>query len=112
MITDSEDRQQALVVFAGDAFVVAPFTDDDETLKNLIPSLNTLTSPVQGSRSDLGLRLAKELIENTDAPNVQVVLMTDGVSRGEFIRGFRTGGLPAIGLMCLASVPRKAHRFP
>ena len=83
LVAIGEQRQQALVVFAGDAWVVAPFTDDTETLLNLIPALDTTTAPVQGSRTDRALEVALELIDNAGLSGVEVILMTDGVGRGE-----------------------------
>ena len=80
LVAGANDRQQALVVFAGDAFVVSPFTDDHDTLINLIPSLDTRTMPVQGSRADLGLKLAGELIANSGLSGVEILLVTDGVT--------------------------------
>ena len=79
LISGAGSRQQALIVFAGDAFVVSPFTDDTKTLINLIPSLSTETVPVQGSRSDKALKIARELIENAGVSNAEVILLTDGV---------------------------------
>jgi Ca-activated chloride channel family protein len=80
LILDGSDLQQGLVVFAGDAFVVAPLTDDTDTLINLTPSLSTSTVPVQGSRSDLGLELAASLISNTGLNEGEIILIADGVS--------------------------------
>ena len=82
LILDGSDLQQGLVIFAGDAFVVAPLTDDTDTLINLTPSLSTNTVPVQGSRSDLGLELAASLISNTGLSEGEIILITDGVSAG------------------------------
>ncbi len=79
LVAGAKARQQALVVFAGDAFVVSPFTDDNDTLSNLIPALDTRTVPIQGSRADLGLKLAAELIENSALTKVEIILITDGV---------------------------------
>ena len=56
--------QQGLIVFAGDAFVVSPLTDDSDTIINLIASLDTQTLPIQGSRADLGLELEASLDKN------------------------------------------------
>ncbi len=80
LIARGQGIQQALVVFAGDAFAVTPLTDDTETILNLIPALDTETVPVQGSRSDLGLALALALFENAGLTDGEVVMITDGVS--------------------------------
>ncbi len=41
--------QTALIVYAADAFVVTPLTDDNATIANLVPSLETDMMPAQGS---------------------------------------------------------------
>jgi Ca-activated chloride channel family protein len=80
LIMQGSDLQQGLVIFAGDAFVVTPLTDDTDTLINLTPSLSTSTVPVQGSRSDLGLELAASLISNAGLSEGEIILIADGVS--------------------------------
>ncbi len=69
--------QQGLVVFAADAFVVSPLTDDVVTLINLIPALSTDTVPVQGGRADLGLELGARLIDQAGLNRADIVLITD-----------------------------------
>jgi Ca-activated chloride channel family protein len=80
IILSGAATQQGLVVFAGDAFTVSPMTDDVDTLINLLPSLNSDTLPVQGSRSDLGINLAISLLENTGFRRGEIILIADGVS--------------------------------
>ena len=78
LIASGKGLQQGLIVFAGDAFIVAPLTDDAGTIINLIPALNLDTVPVQGSRADLGLDLAATLYKNAGFTNKNIILMTDG----------------------------------
>ena len=80
LIKNGKGYQQGLVVFAGDAFVVAPLTDDKDTLINLIPDLDSNTIPIQGSRSDLGLKTAYSLLENTETSRGEIILIGDGVN--------------------------------
>ena len=51
------------MVYAGDAFLVSPLTDDSATLSALLPALTTDLMPAKGSRADLGLRRAGVLLE-------------------------------------------------
>jgi len=69
--------EQGLVVFAGDSFIVAPLTDDRATLLNLLPSLNTNTVPVAGSRADRGLKKALELLQRATINRGQIILIAD-----------------------------------
>ncbi|MBN2809877.1 MAG: VWA domain-containing protein [Deltaproteobacteria bacterium] len=70
-------REQGLVVFAGDSFIVTPLTDDQATLLNLLPGLSTGTVPVQGSRADRGLEKAGELLERAAIRQGQIILLAD-----------------------------------
>jgi len=68
---------QGLVVFAGDAFIVTPLTDDRTTILNLLPGLDTDTVPVQGSRADRGLEKAGELLRRAAISRGQIILIAD-----------------------------------
>ncbi len=72
--------EQGLIIFAGDAFIVSPMTDDIDTLTNLIPELNTSTPPSQGSRSDLAVAMALATMQQTGFNQGEIILITDGVS--------------------------------
>ena len=79
LINKGVGLQQGLVVFAGDAFVVTPLTEDRETIANLSAALDTNTVPIQGSRTDLGLRMASTLLDNAGLQQGEIILITDGV---------------------------------
>ena len=79
LLRRSRDGRTGLVVFAGDAFVVAPLTRDADTLVHLLSAIDTGVVPVQGSRPDLGLAVAHELLDKGRATIGEVVLVTDGV---------------------------------
>ncbi len=78
LLERNRDGLTGLVVYAGDAFVVAPLTDDAATLTNLLPALATELMPVQGSRADLGLERAGALLGGAGARDAEVVLVSDG----------------------------------
>ena len=79
LLRRSRDGRTGLVVFAGDAFLVAPLTRDADTLVHLLSAIDTSVVPVQGSRPDLGLAVARELLEKGKATTGEVILVTDGV---------------------------------
>ena len=79
LLRRSRDGRTGLVVFAGDAFVVAPLTRDADTLVHLLSAIDTSVIPVQGSRPDLGLEMAGDLLETGKAAIGEVILVTDGV---------------------------------
>ena len=79
LLRRSRDGRTGLVVFAGDAFVVAPLTRDADTLVHLLSAIDTSVIPVQGSRPDLGLAMGHELLEKGRATIGEIILVTDGV---------------------------------
>lgn len=75
----SRDRPVGLAVFAGDGFIITPLTQDANTIISLLPSVDTDIMPVQGSRPDLGLKIAASMLERGGAVRGEVILITDGV---------------------------------
>ncbi len=80
ILARDEEGQTGLVVFAGDAFTVTPLTRDADTLSALLKALDPELMPVQGSRADLGLQKAGELLQQAGLVNGQILLLADGVS--------------------------------
>ena len=78
LLRRSRDGRTGLVVFAGDAFVVAPLTRDADTLVHLLSAIDTSVIPVQGSRPDLGLAVAGDLLDKGRATVGEIILVTDG----------------------------------
>jgi Ca-activated chloride channel family protein len=74
----SDEGQIGLVAFAGDAFVVSPLTRDADTIAALLKALDPDIMPVQGSRADLGLRKAAELMQQAGAGRGEILLIADG----------------------------------
>lgn len=70
----------AMVVYAGDAHVLAPLSDDNKTLISLVPTLSPNVMPVSGSLVEEGIALAISLIEDQGYKTGDIVLFTDGVS--------------------------------
>jgi Ca-activated chloride channel family protein len=69
-----------LVGFAGDAFIVTPLSDDQDTISNLLQSLDSDTLPVQGIRADRGLEKARALLTQVQIDAGEVILVTDQAS--------------------------------
>ena len=73
----SRDGQVGLVAYAGDAFVVAPLSDDTQTLLAMLDALSPQVMPVRGSRPDLGLAKAGELLAAVGSRDGEVILVSD-----------------------------------
>ena len=77
ILAKQQDGVVGLVVFAGDAFVVSPLTRDGETISAMLPALRPDIMPVQGSRADLGLLKAAELLKQAGRMRGEVLLLAD-----------------------------------
>jgi len=77
-----QDGQTGLVVFAADAFVVAPLTDDVNTLLTLIPGLHPGMMPQIGSNPLAGVTLAKDLLDQNGGSG-RILLITDGINKAQ-----------------------------
>lgn len=70
----------ALVVYAADAHVVTPLTDDRRTIEGMLGAIDPLIMPATGNRADLGVSRALPLLENGAPARGRVLLITDDVS--------------------------------
>ena len=68
-----------LVVYAGDAFIISPLTSDANTIASMIPTLSTGIMPVLGSRPDIAIVKAINLLKNAKHPSGQIIWITDGI---------------------------------
>ncbi|TPW18467.1 MAG: hypothetical protein FD130_228, partial [Halothiobacillaceae bacterium] len=73
------EGQVALIVFAAEPYIVSPLTDDARTIAALVPPLTTNLMPKQGSRPDLALEKAAQLLRQAGHLHGQIVLITDGL---------------------------------
>ncbi len=81
LLAERREGQTGVVVFAGDAHVVTPLTDDVRTIENLLPALEPGIMPVLGSNAGAGIELAIELLKGSGVATGQILLMTDGTTR-------------------------------
>ena len=75
-----QQGQTALIVYAADAFVVTPLTDDTNTIANLVPTLQTGLMPSQGSHAYIAIEKSIELLQQAGASQGDVLLITDGIA--------------------------------
>ena len=72
-----------LVVYAGDAHIVTPLTDDTATIENMVPALAPNMMPLYGSRVGEGITLAIELLKNSEVKRGQILLISDGIEASD-----------------------------
>jgi len=71
--------QTALIVYAADAFVVTPLTDDNNTIANLVPSLETDMMPAQGSNLAKALAKTASLFTQAGVIKGDILVITDDI---------------------------------
>ena len=76
---DAGRGETALLVYAGEAFTVAPLTDDTDTIANLLKAMSSDLMPSPGSHTVGALELAGQLLSDTRAGNGHILLVTDSV---------------------------------
>lgn len=76
----SADMQTALIAYAGDAFVVAPLTDDANTVANLVDSLDPSVMPARGNDTGIAIDLGVKLMHQAGVRDGEIVLLADSAS--------------------------------
>jgi len=79
LLDTREEGVTGLVVFAGDAHVVTPLTDDTRTIANLMPALSPAIMPLPGANATSAVELAAELLMTAGSQGGHILLMTDGL---------------------------------
>lgn len=77
LLEQSPGRRIALIAFAGDAYVIAPPTDDHQTLQFLLTELEPEVMPVAGSNPQAAVELALRMAEHHPA---RLLLVTDDLN--------------------------------
>jgi Ca-activated chloride channel family protein len=78
----SADAQTALIAYAGDAFVVAPLTDDANTVANLVDALDPTVMPAPGNATSRAIELGVKLLQQGGVREGEIVLLADGIDAG------------------------------
>ncbi len=77
-----------LVAYAGSAHVITPIAEDNETLLNLLPALSPLIMPQQGSRPDLAMEKAHQLLAGARVEKGHIIWVTDDLDQAERLNAF------------------------
>lgn len=67
-----------LIAFAADPHMIVPMTEDKETIRHLLTSLDTDLVYVQGSKLAPALEMAASMLENEPGNNQAIVVVSDG----------------------------------
>ncbi|MEP6899326.1 MAG: VWA domain-containing protein, partial [Rhodanobacter sp.] len=77
LLASNHDGLNALVGYAGEAFVVAPLTSDSGSLGDLLDAMSPDTMPVDGDNAAAAIEHGVSLIHDANANNGSLVLITD-----------------------------------
>jgi Ca-activated chloride channel family protein len=83
LLQNRTEGTTALVAYAGDAHVVAPLTDDDRTIANLLPALEPLMMPVRGSNPGAAIAAGVSLLRDAGLSRGRLLLVTDGIRESD-----------------------------
>lgn len=97
IVEAADSRQVALIIYAGDAYLVSPFTTDHEELSTTMLALDGQTVPDPGSRPTRALALARQTLAEANIAHGDVVLISDG------------GGIDAATLQEAAALAKSGH---
>ena len=80
LLKRSGDMQTALIAYAGDAFVVAPLTDDANTVANLVDALDPSVLPAPGNDAARAIELGVKLIKQAGLSGGDLLLLADSAN--------------------------------
>ena len=79
ILKQRREGQTALIVYAATPFLITPLTDDTATIAAQLNSLETALMPSQGTRPDLAVKKAAELLQQAGQSQGDILLITDGI---------------------------------
>lgn len=75
-LKNSHENQIGMVVFAEEAYIVSPLTNDAKTIAALLPQLSPNIMPVGGHNIAAGLKLAHKLLKQAHIQHGEIILIT------------------------------------
>ncbi|MGA8164301.1 MAG: VWA domain-containing protein [Waddliaceae bacterium] len=78
LINAAKGVKIGLIAFAADPHMIAPLTDDVETIRHLLPSLDTDLVYLQGSRLSPALKMAANVFDGEPGENKCLLVISDG----------------------------------
>jgi Ca-activated chloride channel family protein len=80
LLAAAHDAKVGLIAFSDEPYVVAPLTDDANTLRSLLQPLTPELMPTPGDQLAPALEKASELLERSGAKDRRVILVSDGIA--------------------------------
>lgn len=80
ILEQTKEGDIALVAFAGEGFVISPFSQDRETITHFLLALDPIIMPMYGSNLSSGVETALSLNQDTTTP-LHLIILTDDLSQ-------------------------------
>jgi Ca-activated chloride channel family protein len=80
LLARSQGRQTALIAFTERPYIISPLTEDAKTIEAFLPSLEPAIMPVQGSRLDLAIDRAVDLLTQTSVAQGHIIYIGDSLA--------------------------------
>ena len=80
ILRSRKEGTTGLVVYSGDAYVVAPLTDDTRTIDGMVSALSPAIMPDYGSNPVAAVKKALQLLKDTAVRQGRLLLLTDEIS--------------------------------
>ncbi|GAA0232936.1 vWA domain-containing protein [Marinomonas primoryensis] len=80
ILEQSKEGEIALVAFAGEGFIISPFSQDRETITHFLLALDPIIMPVYGGNLSSGVATALSLNKDDSAP-LHLIIFTDDLSQ-------------------------------
>lgn len=85
-LLDEYQGRAGLIVFEGNAEVLAPLTDDTQAISSLLESVGTAELDRAGSNLRLAITAGLELLDRSSVTSAAMLLISDGEHRAEDLR--------------------------
>jgi len=79
ILDNREEGVTGLIVYAGDAHVVSPLTDDANTIASMVPALSPEIMPIYGSALVPAVHLALDMFKDGNVTNGRILLIADDI---------------------------------
>jgi Ca-activated chloride channel family protein len=79
LLNTSKEGLTALVVYGGEAYVVTPLSDDNQTIISQLSALSPQLMPVRGSNTEMAVETGIKLLNDAGFYQGELLLVTDGV---------------------------------
>lgn len=78
LLNEAKDVKIGLIAFAADSHMMTPITDDKETIRHILKTLNTSLIAVQGSKLTPALEMSYNMLQAEPGTNKSLLIISDG----------------------------------